>query len=204
MLWLSACSVHPVVRAGAPPIASALTPETTVLMLVPRIRFERIELGGTFSSRGSSTEQLSASLLNAAREAIDGAHARPIGCDGAAQPEPATSCQALDTEAKGLLRGTVTPVARSALERVSADAPQCRVLVTSLVAELGPPESYEALTNQPRADLSKSTFHAALLRCDTGAVIWRNDVLLREPPDVADTHYFEAVRLLYGGAGALE
>ena len=92
-------------------------------------------------------------------------------------------------------------MARALLRELSMVQADCVVLATLITSELGPPETYNSFTGQITSDMSRSSFSAALMRCDSGEILWRNDVLLRSVATVSDDAYAESLRLLFGGRG---
>lgn len=177
----------------------AISGSTTVFLLAPAVEFERIQSVMTVPSSRSSRDDLAASLRSAARAAVAAAHVTSVDCQDA-EGQAATVCTQLDALSGALARGSVKAGTRLTLQHLSEREPTCAVLATLLVAELGPGDYYNSVTGQMGSAMSKSVFSAALTRCDTGAVLWKNEVLLRAVPEVRDAGYLESLQLLFEGS----
>lgn len=201
------CSAHPIIPVTARPLAATKTDSLAVIVLTPVVRIDQMPgasapLAFSANARaepGSDAEALAASLHDAAAGAARALNVSLIDCRGTGDAD-AGVCEQLDPFAAPLAHGSTRSDARSALHHAGETQPNCAVLASQLIVELGPGSYYNSATGQMGSAMSTSAFRAALTRCDPTEVLWKNEILLRAVPDLRSTGYAEAVQALFAGA----
>jgi len=194
------CTAQPTTRAAAAPARAVLTPASTVLVLRPVVRIERLNDEKPLTGVEYGAEALGSSLSTAARGAAIASGATVIDCATATGSAWEPSCAALAAQAAPLARGVVPTAAGGGLAQLSTVQADAVVLASLLVAKVGPAATYNSFSGQITSDPSTALLSAALVGAPAGRVLWRNDALLRTVPEANDTAYQESLRLLFGGA----
>src|SRR5215813_12458672 len=187
----AACSVHPIVPPTARPLAATPSESLTLILLRPVVRIDKMPPADaplSFAPNqsvppASDGEPLIRSLYDAAKGAAAALQPALIDCQ-TAEDGDAGLCKQLDPLVGRLAHGSTTADGRSVLHHVAEVQPNCAVLATQLDVELGPGAYYNSATGQMGSAMSTSAFRAALTRCDTAEVLWKNEVLLRAVPDL--------------------
>ena len=198
------CAVHPILPPTAKPIAATHLVAGSVILANPTVQIEHLSPTAAGWSTGASrtTPQqgdLEASLHASAKAAAVALGVPVVDCHDATDDQ-LRICKELDPLVVHLAQGSIRAGIRPPLRHASDEQAGCAVLATLLHVELGPGDYYNSFTGQMGSESSTSAFHAALTRCETGEVLWTNEVLLREAPDARNSGYAEALHALFEGA----
>lgn len=194
LLLASGCASAPVApeRERGPDIVSA----SEVLLLRPIVRYERVHDEAEVKITEEARRAIEQKMLGAARDtAMKGGFAEVALPEG---PDAGSADALVAFEAR-LARGIPNEAALAALRQIGQTRPGAAVLAHSLEATVGPSGSYNPMSGAITSGMSRLSFHAALLSCSDGKVLWSHYVLLRDLPGAENPEFAEALSMLYEG-----
>lgn len=171
VVMVSGCDPTPISRATIIPVASAVAPTKTVVILPPLVTFQRIEDESPLPAADYKADDIETSLLTAATKSLSSHNSSLIDCSRVAPAEVTEICRELGRYAPQLARGAVREDARPLLHRLAGNIGGATVLAHSLLGKVGPGAYWDPNTGAIRSGISSSVLRAALIDSENGQVL---------------------------------
>jgi hypothetical protein len=199
LLMLTACSTTKRVVPARPESLSGLRADGTLVVLQPRLVYESAGEENPLSGALYGCEDLAADLVQSAVAGLEGRSGRVVA-DKSYQtgtPDLARLAGELSAGSDQLLRAAPPAGLLAELRAFGGGETNTAVLVQCLKTKIGPRGSWDPNTGAITSTMHSGHLRAAILDCQTGRALWRNEFYLREIPRVESKHYRQAVNSLY-------
>ena len=198
LLLLSSCTTNPIVVSTMQPTYKAVLPnDSKIIILRPLLRFERLRDEVILNASEFGGTAIEDSLYAAARAAAAKSKIEVIDYDSINTPEFFNLCSKLRSLSSQLAAGHINDEVKEILQRLSVLNPNLLVLSHFLYVKVGPRGYWNPCTGAIGSSMSTSFFQASLIHCNTGKILWKNKVFLRQLPRVNSPNFKESIQLLY-------
>jgi len=170
--------------------------DDTIVILRPLLKFERIHDEAVISAADYDGDAIETSLVTMAKNIIGSRDIALTNFKGRNEDESGINKKLISSIPK-LSRGIVNNVNGDLIKSVATIDAHITVLVSYVRVKVGSDGSWNANSGAITSSNSKTILHAALIQCATGKVLWMDQVLLREVPQISSSRFSEALELLF-------
>ena len=197
LLFLNACgTVKPICTVTDQVSFPALGSKTNVFVFRPLLAFERLHDEApldSFAFHGRALEN----RLKSEFEAMLKNRKIEIAAPGI-RKEVLTSNFPAEIRKKlpKLSRGLIDKESTTLLQSLASYDENMTILVNYVDVKVGSRGSWDPNTGLITSQNSKSLFRAALFQCSTGQLLWKDEIFLRELPELSSERFAESIDLL--------
>jgi len=197
ILILISCAAPKPVRGLAGPVTNMeIAPDSTVLILRPVLKFERIDNEEPLSASDYQGEALEARIYTVAENIVKTRNLTVLEARQTNGREPGIYGR-IREKAPQLSRGLINSHVNALLQAVGENNEHTAILVSYVDVKVGSRGTWNPYSGAITSDDSKAILHAALIGCASARVLWKDQVLLREMPRTESSQFHEALELLF-------
>lgn len=197
IFMLSSCATQKPVRAVSNPITTIeIAPDSTILILRPVLKFERVDNEEVLSPSNYQADALEARIYTVAENIVKTRSLTVLETRNANGREPGIYRQ-IREKSPQLSKGLTDNHINALLQAVSESNEHTAILVSYVNVKVGSRGTWNPYSGAITSDNSKAVLHAALIGCATARVLWKDRVLLREIPKTESSQFQDALELLF-------
>jgi hypothetical protein len=198
-VFLTSCATPaPVHISSAPANITAIPKNARILILKPLLKFEQLKDEAAVDSSTYSGPVIESKLNDAAKDAATKRNTAIVEAAALGSPELVDLCAKLQPLSSRLASGQLNDEAKNMLLRLSEADKELLIISNFLQVKVGPGGYWDPNTGSIGSSMSTSQFRISLINCSTGQVMWKDELLVRDLPQVNDSKKFaEYVQLLY-------
>ena len=190
------------VRAQETPDKAPAKAETKVIVLQPLIEFEALQANARNRvGQSGASENFEAKLLSTATETITARKLTAVAPETFRNSVAGERLKQLQPLSSRLARGIVNEEAKAILIDLAALTEGSTVLVQSLKIKTGPGGSWDPWTGQITSAMSSTILQVALISCQTGQVLWKNESVARKVYRADDPKFAKWLEMVYETLG---
>jgi hypothetical protein len=197
LLQFTSCAHKPVTDTPSPAPPLTVVPSIDILVLRPLLKFERIQDEAPLLASDYQRGAIESDLLAAARHVIESKKFIMVDPQAHQDMNIAELCEKLHSQSAKLSRGIVSDEIEISLKQLASFNERSAVFVQLFRVKIGPGGYWNPNTGAIASSMSSSSLRVALIRCSTGQVLWRKQVLLRGLPRPRSSQFSEMLKLLY-------
>lgn len=172
---------------------SKVSSDSSIAILRPLLKFERIHDEAVVPASDYDGDAIETRIVTMARNVIG---SRNIALTDQ-NVDKVRMYHKLNAIIPKLSRGIVNNDAGILLKSIATTDTHVSVLVSYVRVKVGSGGSWNPNSGAITSSNSKTILHAALIQCATGKVLWMDQVLLREAPQLSNSRFSEALELLF-------
>ena len=196
-LILNSCATPKPISGIASPIANLkISPNTTVLILRPVLKFERIHNEAVLPASDYQGDAIETRILTVAKNVVESRNMILVDIQNVNEEDVEAYSQ-IRAKSPKLSRGLINDYTNILLKSISTNNEHSTLLVNYVNVKVGSGGTWNPNSGAITSSNSKSTLHAALIQCVTGKALWMDKVLLRELPILSSQRFSEALKLLF-------
>ena len=193
--------------ATAPPIATfddpssnfPITLKDDILVLPPVLTYENLQNEQRLSAAEFGGPAIEKILFNSAKSVVISRNLSVVELAAIKETNERETFSKIRPIIPNLSQGVIDGNASSILTDFYSRTNNQVILVNYLRVKVGTSGGWNPNSGAITSSDSKSVFYAALIQGDTGQILWRNQVLLREIPKLKNPLFSDSLKLLFTG-----
>lgn len=195
--FLTSCATMPKTISTTPAYEAVLPADSRIFILQPLLKFERLQDEVILDPSNFGGTSIVSSLNTTARNAVLRSKYQVAETEVMNAPEIVDLYSRLQSLSSRLAAGQLNDEADTTLQRLSALDQNLVILSHFLYAKVGRGGYWNPMSGAIGSSMSTSRLQVSLIRCSTGQVLWKNEVFLRQLPQVDNPKFAESLQLLY-------
>lgn len=197
MFTIVSCATRPIAISTTRTYEGAFPLSSEVLILSPLLKFERLHDETILDPSEFGGPAIISNLNARARNALVKGKFRIAQTESLKATEFVDLLSRLQSLSSSLSTGQVKDEANGILKRLSAQNQHLLILSHFLYSKVGPGGYWNPNTGAIGSSMSTCRIRVSLIQCSTAQVLWKNEVILRQLPQVGSSTFEEALDLLY-------
>jgi len=190
------CATKPIAISHSPVSECTLGQQTSVFIMQPLLKFERIESETDIPADNYGGKAIESGIVRAAKTTLASRKFSIVDYRKQTGKTAEICCQVCSLSSR-LSQGVVDDNSKGLLGSLGGQVEGRTALLNSLKVKVGSGGSWDPNSGAITSSNTYSVLRAALLNCEEGSVLWKNQVLLRQLPKPGDPKFNEALMLLY-------
>lgn len=193
----TACVSSPVVVPKTTDLAPEINRDLSILIIPPCLKFESIQDEKPLKASDYNGDAIEKRMIAVAQQALNSkgfaAHDRETD-SRSSTPETDNRFYSLSPK---LSQGVVSDGDKRYMKQLASTDDRLSVLVSYIKVKVGTGAAWNPMSGIIRSDNSSCFLHSALIHCTTGQVLWKNQIFLRELPQIESESFSDSLDLLY-------
>ena len=169
----------------------------SILILKPLVRFERLKDESRLPDSSYGGDAFGTKLVIDAITEVDSHHFIPVDTRSSSNGKLVSIYNSLQSMSPEITSGFINNKAKGILIQLDSLMEHPLVLVQYFKVKIGTGGSWDPYSGAITSSNSSTSFFASLISCKTGEVFWKNQVLLRDSPQINNLNFKESIDLLY-------
>jgi hypothetical protein len=194
---LTACVSSPVVVPTTLDLGPEINRDVSILIIPPCLKFESIQDEKPLKVSDYNGDAIENQMIAVAQQALNskGFAAHDLKTYSlSSTPETDDRFRSISPK---LSQGVVSDGDKLYMKQLASSDDRLSVLVSYIKVKVGTGAAWNPITGWIRTANSSCFLHSALIHCTTGQVLWKNQIFLRELPQIESESFSDSLELLY-------